>query len=71
MKFSQIVKVTDYDPEHECETPGAIYSSYLSKDTVKMSVKLPFDLELNKDDSTKLEAQLHYAVEKILSSFFK
>ena len=70
MKLSQLTEKSHYKKDHVCKTPDAIYSTSLSDDTVKISVKLPFDLGLTKDESEKLEADLHYAVEKVLSSLF-
>lgn len=67
MKISQVTK---YDPNHKCETPDAIYSSDITDKKVSMSVKLPFDLNLSKEESQKLEAQIHYAFEEILSKYF-
>lgn len=71
MKLSQLTEKSHYEKKHICKTPDAIYSSTLSGDTVKVSVKLPFEMELTKDESEKLEADLHYAVEKVLSSLFE
>lgn len=71
MKLSQLTEKSHYKQNHTCKTPGAVYSSTLSGDTVKVSVKLPFEMELTKDESEKLEADLHYAIEKVLSSMFE
>jgi len=60
----------DYEKDHKCKTPDAKYSSSISGDTVSMSVTLPFDLELDKKKSKDLEADLHYAFEKILSKYY-
>jgi hypothetical protein len=70
MKLVQLGERSYYRKEHTCKTPDAVYSTKISGDTVSISVKLPFDLELTKDKSEKLEADLHYAVEKVLSSLF-
>jgi len=60
----------DYKKDHKCETPDAKYSSSISGNTISMSVTLPFDLELDKKKSKDLEADLHYAFEKILSKYY-
>jgi hypothetical protein len=70
MNINQITE-THYDKSHVCKTPDAIYTISIKRDTVAVSVKLPFELEIDKDSSKKLEAELHYAVEKVLASLFK
>lgn len=60
-----------YKKKHKCKTPDAIYSSSISKRNVKMSVKTPFDLDLTDKQANDLEADLHYAVEKVLAPIFK
>jgi len=71
MKLSQITEKSHYKKDHVCKTPDSVYSTTISGDTVKVSVKLPFETDLTKDESEKLEADLHYAVEKVLSPMFK
>ncbi len=61
-----------YDKEHKCLTPGAMYSTEVKEKSVKVKVTLPkgvvIDLSRKKNDD--LEADLHYAVEKVLAQFF-
>ncbi len=71
MKLNQITEKSHYKLEHECKTPDAVYSTTINDKEIKISVKLPFSVDLTKDKSEKLEADLHYAVEKVLSSLFK
>ena len=71
MKLQQINEKSHYEKKHTCLTPDAQYSTSIGGDTIKVSVKLPFDLELSKDKSEDLEARLHYAVEKELASLFE
>lgn len=71
MKLSQITEKTHYTKTHRCETPDAVYTTKISGKTISVSVKLPFDPNLTKDESAKIEATLHYAVEKVLVSLFK
>ena len=59
-----------YKKDHECKTPDAIYSTDITADKVTSSVKLPFDLSLSKSEAEDLEAELHYALEKVLSKYF-
>lgn len=70
MKLSHLVERNHYDPEHICKTPGAIYSTSIHEQIVSVSVKLPFELTLTRDQSEKLEADLHYAVEKVIAPLF-
>jgi hypothetical protein len=70
MRLSQITEKSHYKKNHTCKTPDAIYSTHISDNKVEVSVKLPFETNLTKDESEKLEADLHYAVEKVLSSVF-
>jgi len=70
MKLSQLTEKSHYIKNHSCKTPDAVYSTTISKNKVEVSVKLPFETDLTKDESEKLEADLHYAVEKVLSSLF-
>jgi hypothetical protein len=71
MKILELLEKSHYDKKHECETPGAVYSSDISPEKVSMHVKLPMKLSLTKDESEKLEAELHYAIEKVLAQYFK
>ena len=59
-----------YKKDHKCQTPGAIFSSHISNDKVSMSVKLPFELNISKEEADDLEADLHYAFEKLLKKYF-
>lgn len=70
MNLAQLNERSHYKKKHTCKTPDAVYSTKIGGDTVSISVKLPFDLKLSKDKSEKLEADLHYAVEDVLSSLF-
>lgn len=70
MKLSQITEKSHYKKGHTCKTPDAVYSTHIGGKNVDISVKLPFETSLTKDESEKLEADLHYAVEKVLSKMF-
>jgi hypothetical protein len=52
----------------KCLTPGAIYTTKVSDDTVSISVKAPFELDIN--DGKDLEDQMHHGIEKILAPFW-
>ena len=72
MKLSQITEKSHYKKDHVCKTPDAVFSTHIGGKNVDISVKLPFETNLTKDECEKLEADLHYAVEKVLSAkFFK
>lgn len=71
MKLSQITEKSHYKKNYNCKTPDTIYSTEISGKNIRLGIKLPFDPKLTKDESEKLEADLHYAVEKILSSLYK
>ena len=70
MKINEVLN-EGYNKEHKCQTPGAIYSSKISKQSVAMRVDLPMELELTADEATDLEAELHYAFEGVLKKYFK
>lgn len=69
MRMSEIEE--GYKKGHKCKTPDAVYSSNISKRKVRMTVKTPFDLDLTDKQADDLEADLHYAIEKVLASLFK
>jgi len=70
MILRQLLEKSFYKPKHKCLTPDAVYSTTIKPSEVSITVKLPIELELTKTDSEKLEADLHYAVEKVLAEFF-
>ncbi len=61
-----------YKKDHKCKTPGAVYSTDIHGNVIKVSVKLPSDIELPSEDKqlNDLEADLHYAIEKVLAKYF-
>jgi len=69
MKLNEIIN-EKYDRHHKCKTPGAIYTTQIHSNKITTKVKLPMDLDLSKSESVDLEADLHYAIEKVLSRFF-
>jgi len=62
-----------YKKDHKCKTPGAIYSTNFHGNTISVSIKVPTDIKLPSDaaELTDLEADLHYAIEKVLAVYFK
>lgn len=60
-----------YDKKHKCLTPGTIYKTSFHNDHIKIRLDLPKkvqDVEIENYDD--LEADLHYAIEKVLSKYF-
>lgn len=55
----------------KCQTKDAIYDIELTDKSVKIEVKLPFDLDLTKSEAELLEANLHNVIEVVLSKYFK
>lgn len=53
-----------------CQTNGAIWEIEISDDEIEVEVKLPFKLELTKEEAKLLENNLHNAVELVLSKYF-
>lgn len=62
-----------YDKEHKCLTPGAKYRIVCDKREVSISVNLPkrVVIDVSEKQAIDLEAELHYAVEKVLARFFE
>lgn len=54
----------------KCQTSGAVFNTEISSDSINVEVKLPFDLELSKDEAKLLEINLHNALELVLSKYF-
>lgn len=61
-----------YEKEHKCLTPNAMYSTKIKDDMVSITVKLPKGIEIDipEKEMVNLEADLHYAIEKVLAQFF-
>ena len=72
MKMTDLL-VEKYDKKHKCKTPGAIYSVKIHEKKVSIKVEMPkdVDIDVDEDEAVDLEADLHYAVEKVLAKFFK
>lgn len=72
MRFNEITENAKYDKEHKCLTPGAVYSTEFHGNNIVISVKLPKSkhITISKEQSEKLEVDLHYAVEKVLKVLF-
>jgi hypothetical protein len=61
-----------YEKDHKCLTPNAMYSTKIKDDLVSITVKLPkgVEIDLTAKEIVDLEADLHYAIEKVLAPFF-
>ncbi len=71
MRLHQLTEKSHYEKNRTCKTPDTIYSTKINGKKITVSVDLPFDPALTTDKSQKLEADLHYAFEKVLASLFK
>lgn len=63
----------DYKKDHVCKTPGTIYKISFHKDSIEIKLNLPNGklILASEQDAKNTEAELHYALEKVLSKFFK
>lgn len=70
MKLNTIFE--DYKKNHKCKTPDAIFSTIISDHSVETKVKIPksVEFELSASEAKDLEADIHYAIEKVLAKFF-
>jgi len=55
----------------KCQTEGAIYQTDISEKNVSINVKIPFNLDLDKNEAKLLEDNLHNALELVLAPYFK
>ena len=54
----------------DCETPDANFSIKISDDSIECTVKLPFNLNLNKKEAENLEKTIHNSLETVLAKYF-
>ena len=69
MLVSEILE--GYEKNHKCLTPGTIYKISFHDDHIKIRLNLPEtaqDIEIKNYED--LEADLHYAVEKVLAKYY-
>jgi hypothetical protein len=60
-----------YEKHHKCLTPDTIYKISFHQDHIKIRLNLPEtvqDVEIK--DYDDLEADLHYAIEKVLAKYY-
>lgn len=70
MKLKEILE-EGYKKDHKCKTPGAIYKTKVHSDRVSIKVDLPDDInQISSEESEDLEAELHYAIEKVLAKYY-
>lgn len=55
----------------KCQTEGAIYQTDISQKNVSVNIKIPFKLDLDKDEAKLLEDNIHNALELVLAPYFK
>lgn len=56
--------------ETSCQTDGCIFGIIVSPKEITVNVELPFALFLNGEEHSTLHANLHNAVELVLSKYF-
>lgn len=76
MKLQELTALQEkkeYDKEHECLTPGAVYNTEMHDGMLTVSVKLPAEIPLpsSEEGAKELEVDLHYAVERVLKRLWK
>jgi hypothetical protein len=54
-----------------CQTPGAMFSTKITDQSVSVHVDLPHPLDLTEPEAGQLEANLHNAVELVLARYFR
>ena len=54
----------------ECQTPGAIYHTKITREDVVVRVNLPVPIFLTEEMAERLEINLHNAVELVLAPLF-
>lgn len=55
--------------ETKCQTPGAQFHISIQPDQVAITVDLPHSLDLDENQATLLESNIHNAIELVLSRF--
>ena len=51
--------------ETKCQTPGLEMRSVIGKRIVSFTVKMPFRMDLDEEEATLLEKNIHNAVEMV------
>jgi hypothetical protein len=70
MKLKELL-IEKYDKKHKCLTPGTIYKTKIHSDHISIRLNLPEKVkEISKEDSEDLEADIHYALEKVLAKYY-
>lgn len=63
--------VEGYEKKHKCLTPDTIYKISFHDDHIKIKLDLPEKAQKVKiKDYDDVEADLHYAIEKVLSKYY-
>jgi hypothetical protein len=73
MLLKDLLEKKEYDKEHECLTPGAVYSTDMHENMLTISVELPAEIPLpsSEEEAKELEVDLHYAIERVLKRLWK
>ena len=57
--------------ETKCLTPGAWFHTEINSESIKIEVRLPFELNIDELDAELLESILHNQVEIALRPYFE
>tara|TARA_Y100000592_G_scaffold69568_1_gene108248 strand:+ start:2453 stop:3223 length:771 start_codon:yes stop_codon:yes gene_type:complete len=68
---TKIRKILKEQNSTKCLTSGAIFHTSTNPKNVKISVDMPFSLEIDEEESEILETLLHNAVELVLRPYFE
>jgi hypothetical protein len=73
MLIKELMEMKDYDPDHKCLTPGAMFTTHQDGHMLTLKVKLPKHISLpdSEEDAQELEVDLHYAIEGVLKRLWK
>jgi len=55
----------------KCLTPGAYFDTEIHSDSIKVEVRLPFELEITEEEAILLTSILHNQVEVALRPYFE
>lgn len=71
MKLKEILLNEKYDKNHKCKTPGTIYKTKIHSDHISIRLNLPDNIkEIKASQTEDLEADIHYALEKVIAKYF-
>ncbi len=57
--------------ETKCMTPDAWYDTEINSDSVKIEIRLPFDLDIDEEEAILLTSIIHNQLEIALRPYFE